>query len=59
MRLLAAFIAGLLVGLAASAVYILSLRQTIKLYRSYIHDRIDEQWDEAKKDVTHRRRHSA
>ena len=59
MKLLAAFLAGFLAGLAASGIYVLSLRQSIKLYRSYIQDRIQKQWDEAKEDVTHRRRHSA
>jgi hypothetical protein len=56
----AAFLAGLLAGVALSWTYILSLKATIKLYRSYIHTRIDKQWDEAKKEhgpVS--RRHSA
>ena len=50
MKLLGAFLAGLLAGVAISCVYILSLKATIKLYRSYIHERIDKEWDEAKKD---------
>lgn len=50
MMLLAAFLAGLLLGLVLCGIYILSLKAKIKLYRSYIHERIDKQWDEAKKD---------
>ncbi len=50
MKLVAAFLAGLIAGLALSWTYIVSLKATIKLYRSYVYDRIDKQWDEAKKD---------
>ncbi len=59
MKLLTAFLAGFLAGVAASGIYVLWLRQTIKLYRSYIHDRIDNQWEEAKKGSVPRRRNTA
>lgn len=50
MKLLTAFLAGLLLGFVLSWIYILSLKAKIRLYRSYIGERIDKQWDEVKKD---------
>ena len=46
MKLLAAFLVGLVAGIALSWTYIVSLKATIKLYRSYIQERIDKQWAE-------------
>jgi hypothetical protein len=57
MKLLAAFVAGLLAGVATSCLYILSLKATLKLYMSYIHERIDKWWDEPKTDQAGAPRH--
>jgi hypothetical protein len=41
MKLLALFLAGLAAGVAVCWAYIASLRATVKLYETYIHDRIE------------------
>jgi hypothetical protein len=41
MTLLALFLAGLAAGVAVCWAYIASLRATVKLYETYIHDRIE------------------
>jgi hypothetical protein len=41
MKLLALFLAGLTAGVAVCWAYVASLRATVKLYETYIHDRID------------------
>jgi hypothetical protein len=41
MKLLALFLAGLAAGVALCWAYLASLRATVKLYETYIHDRID------------------
>jgi hypothetical protein len=41
MKLLALLLTGFAAGVAASWAYIASMKATLKLYKSYIHDRID------------------
>jgi hypothetical protein len=43
MKLLALFLAGLAAGVAVSWIYIASMKATLKVYATYIHDRIDAQ----------------
>jgi hypothetical protein len=43
MKLFALLLTGFGAGVAASWTYIASMRATVKLYKSYIHDRIDVQ----------------
>jgi hypothetical protein len=43
MKLLALLLTGFAAGVAASWIYLASMKATLKLYKSYIHDRIDVQ----------------